>query len=58
MIREESESEKKMPSKTVNCDKAASSSTRRTAPDGGYGWLVVIAYGTANVSLLRLRKTL
>lgn len=43
---------KKMTSNLVNCDNAASSnkSDRRAAPDGGYGWLIVIAYGTANVS--------
>jgi len=38
-----------------NCDNAASNKCdKRSAPDGGFGWLIVIAYGTANVSLMPL----
>lgn len=43
--------EEKMTSKEENCDNNASNkSEKRSPPDGGFGWLIVIAYGTANVS--------
>jgi hypothetical protein len=46
-----------MTSKLENCDKSASSkSDKSTAPDGGFGWLIVIAYGTANVSFIEKKK--
>lgn len=31
-------------------NRGSSKSDNRMAPDGGYGWFIVTAYGTANVS--------
>lgn len=41
-----------MTSKLDKCDKASPCINNiRLAPDGGYGWFIVLAYGTANVSI-------
>lgn len=40
-----------MTSKVETCDNNTSNkSKKRSPPDGGFGWFIVIAYGTANVS--------
>jgi hypothetical protein len=35
---------------TSKIDKSASNKLKSSAPDGKFGWFIVIAYGTANVS--------
>jgi hypothetical protein len=39
-----------MTSKQEKSDNIAFDKPKHFAPDGGFGWFIVIAYGTANVS--------
>lgn len=39
------------PKNEGNDNNIASSKAKSSAPDGNFGWFIVIAYGTANVSL-------
>jgi hypothetical protein len=39
-----------MTSKVEKSDNLGVDKAKRAAPDGGFGWFIVVAYGIANVS--------
>lgn len=44
-----------MTSKLENYDRSPSNKSDKIAPDGGFGWIILIAYGAANVSFVAKR---